>query len=335
MRSGPGYGRSKWASFFLLLSASLTLGYARLDPENISMTIDRGSDFPQAIQDKLNTFSKGSNGLWRWRERKQGGTTRAVNIYRGEQRGFEYLSEKIRLDPIHLLEEAAPSGNVSGNLPRFIHFICSPQRALQIVDQVDELQDHWNDRKRPKLVWEPIPDSAKAENLDDCIRVMQRIDVISPNHEEAASFLSVSLQDILSPASVLSTAHICATLARRLAVGLAERCPPSLRPLVCIRAGKYGSAVLVPSSAAVEGSKDQMGWAEAYHTESDSHRVLDVTGAGNAWLGGFVASLVLHDREKRQRGSSESWSLGVALKAAMMGSVSACESAILVASIAS
>lgn len=251
-----------------------------------------------------------------------------------------YLNEKIRLDPVHLLEgEGAASSTEKngdrGTLPRFIHFICSPQRALQIVDQVDGMKQHWPNAQRPRLVWEPIPDSAIPENLPDCITVMQRIDVISPNHEEAASLLSVSLQDISSPSTVPppssssssppSETDIRTKLTKRLAVGLAQQCPTSARPIVCIRSGKYGSAVLVPANVAASSNECQVGWVEAYHTDKDASRVIDVTGAGNAWLGGFVASLVLE--EKKGRLSTEDrWSLDVVLEAARMGSISACKS---------
>jgi len=46
---------------------------------------------------------------------------------------------------------------------------------MQIFDQVEELGR--NNASRTKIIWEPIPDSAKPENLATCIKVMERIDV--------------------------------------------------------------------------------------------------------------------------------------------------------------
>ena len=47
------------------------------------MTVDRGCDFPQYAQEKLESYGV---GMWRFRDGAQG-TTRALNLYRGESRG--------------------------------------------------------------------------------------------------------------------------------------------------------------------------------------------------------------------------------------------------------
>lgn len=65
-----------------------------LEPSQISMVIDRGTDFKPEWQAALDAYTASqtqasSPGLWKWRDRTGTGelTTRAVNIYRGEQRG--------------------------------------------------------------------------------------------------------------------------------------------------------------------------------------------------------------------------------------------------------
>ena len=47
------------------------------------MTVDRGYDFPQYAQEKLNSYGA---GMWRFRDGAHG-TTKALNLYRGELRG--------------------------------------------------------------------------------------------------------------------------------------------------------------------------------------------------------------------------------------------------------
>lgn len=57
-----------------------------LDPGQIRMVIDRGSDFEPEWQRTLDRFDDNDAGMWAWRQRKDGLTTKAVNVYRGDQR---------------------------------------------------------------------------------------------------------------------------------------------------------------------------------------------------------------------------------------------------------
>jgi hypothetical protein len=47
------------------------------------MTVDRGCDFPQYAQEKLDSYGV---SMWRFRDGAQG-TTKALNLYRGDLRG--------------------------------------------------------------------------------------------------------------------------------------------------------------------------------------------------------------------------------------------------------
>jgi hypothetical protein len=59
---------------------------------------------------------------------------------------FKYLTPRIRLTPADIMSTTLTK-------PRYIHFICSPQRAEAILREVDELGDDW----APITVYEPIP----------------------------------------------------------------------------------------------------------------------------------------------------------------------------------
>lgn len=52
------------------------------------MIVDRGNDFPNDIQDKL--LSYGAD-MWHFRDHDDRGTTRALNSYRGDHRGFKHF----------------------------------------------------------------------------------------------------------------------------------------------------------------------------------------------------------------------------------------------------
>lgn len=57
----------------------------RLDPADIGMVVDRGRDFPPHIQAKLDSYG---SDMWLFRDDPTRGTTKALNHYRGDHRGF-------------------------------------------------------------------------------------------------------------------------------------------------------------------------------------------------------------------------------------------------------
>lgn len=282
-----------------------------LPPSEIQVIIDRGVDWSssdQAVLDQFNrtpssSQSQVSFSMWHYRSRPDR-TTRALNIYRGDHRGFDYLSKKIRLEPSDLL---ACSPSDPPRLPQWIHLVCSPERALETISQVDailEQQKHKQEQKPsfPKLVYEPIPDSCIIENLEDCLRVLPRLAVFSPNHEEAATLLGVfdQWQSVLERASEdkeASTEIILRFVSDKLAGGFARhvynQMPDAVKqakpfgPIICIRSGAWGSVV----------GQAGLGFYHipAWHTSSES--IKDVTGAGNSFLGGLSAYLVHTDND--------------------------------------
>ena len=73
-----------------LAMATKPAHFRRLHPSAVLMTVDRGEDFSEKEQAALDLYSLPCLGnrhsLWRYRDRKEQ-TTRAVNVYRGQQRG--------------------------------------------------------------------------------------------------------------------------------------------------------------------------------------------------------------------------------------------------------
>ena len=62
--------------------------WCRLDPTDVGMVVDRGHDFPVHIQDKLDAYG---SEMWMFRDDPTRGTTKALNHYRGDHRGFVNL----------------------------------------------------------------------------------------------------------------------------------------------------------------------------------------------------------------------------------------------------
>ena len=99
-------------------------------------------------------------------------------------------------------------------------------------------------------------------------------------------------------------------------IDLAARLHSEPSPIICIRSGALG--------AFVKGRSVNGFWIRAYHTGGMEERVVDVTGGGNGWLGGFGAALT--QELANSNFDSLAQDLHFLRKAAAFGSVSACES---------
>jgi len=229
----------------------------RLSPSKIGMIVDRGNDFPIHVQQELDLYGE---KMWLFRDHPERETTRAVNIYHGDCRGFEYLTPRLRVSPNDLKSTALHS-------PAYLHFICSPQRASEALKEVDTVSS-WS----PFIICEPLPDRCVPEELPSLKHVVERIDVLSPNAEEALSILSMPQPP--QRKTIERAAHIFLELGAKA---------------VIIRSGAMGAYV-----APRQGEPGR--WVNAYFSIQDTHCVKDVTGAGNAFLGGLAAGLCLCDR---------------------------------------
>lgn len=101
------------------------------------------------------------------------------------------------------------------------------------------------------------------------------VDIVSPNHEEAAAVLGTSMEKLEAELGDASSA--LAYLAEQFVqAGVGKQ----QQGCVAIRAGKRGAVVR---------RKDTPSWCVPAYWQAppDFHRIKDVTGAGNAFCGGF------------------------------------------------
>ena len=113
------------------------------------------------------------------------------------------------------------------------------------------------------------------EELDEIMSVAPFYAAFSPNLLEMQSLLSIPPTDRPTRADVINAAEAFHDL-------VAETGKPT--PAVIIRAGEMGSYTL---------SDGWKGWVAAYWGKEEQTRVVDVTGGGNAYLGGLCAGLLL------------------------------------------
>ncbi|KAH9943109.1 Ribokinase-like protein [Epithele typhae] len=237
-----------------------------LPPQAVGMIIDRGYDFPPHIQAELDLYGP---DMWLFRDDPGRGTTRALNSYKGEFRDFEYLTPRVRITPNDL-------ANTKLARPRVLHFICSPTRASVILNEV-KAQEAWH----PTTVYEPIPYRCVPEQLPALQQCLPDVSILSPNAEEAMALLGMPT---VEPTKEL-VEEACG---RFLDMGIGPRGAGS----VIIRCAHMGACI---------GTQDApYTWIPAFWTPNDAHKVVDVTGGGNSFLGGLGAGLVLSDGDVKE-----------------------------------
>jgi len=138
------------------------------------------------------------------------------------------------------------------------------------MSEVRQIHD-WS----PTTIYEPIPDRCIPEELPALIQVLPSISILSPNSEEALSLLSLSLPP------TKPTIELAGGKLLELGIGLAGM------GAVIIRSGGLGAYVATRE----HGGK----WVDAFWNpdEQDTSKIIDVTGAGNSFLGGLGAGLQL------------------------------------------
>ncbi|ELU43167.1 PfkB domain-containing protein [Rhizoctonia solani AG-1 IA] len=238
-----------------------------LPASEIGQIVDRGFDFPAAVQRELDHY--------------------------GPDMCFEYLTPRIRLTPKDLAGTPLES-------PRQIHFVCSPTRAYQIMQDADTygVKD-W----KPFVIYEPIPFRCVPEELPALRQILHRVDILSPNAEEALGLLSID------KAGAYDYSVIEYAAARLLSFGVGKDASGH----VIIRCGAMGAYAAKREGGIVRGW-----WTPAYWGPEDKGAVVDVTGkinhfghdgtptgtfvpgAGNAFLGGLSAGLSLTNGDVRE-----------------------------------
>ncbi|GAB1736356.1 hypothetical protein NU219Hw_g7018t1 [Hortaea werneckii] len=251
--------------------------------KSVGWIVDEGPDFPPELRSIIASWETGVH-----MRPRDGPTTRGWNGYgENEHRAFKYLTEKKRLTAADLTPQLLKS--------KSFHLICSATRLItEVTSILDRRRQAFGENvPRPLMIWEPVPDLATPEELDNTIQALQYVDVISPNHEELGSLLSSTHPSVgVDKSAVEEQAKIL----------LGHGVGPEGKGAVIVRASKEGCYV-----ASGKGAQHLSRWLPAYH--NDASKVVDPTGGGNGFLGGLAIGLVHTD--------------GDLVQAARMGSVAA------------
>lgn len=155
--------------------------------------------------------------------------------------------------------------------------MCTPPEAEVMISGLNESRIEQGILQRPSILWEPQPISCVSTNLDACLRAAKMVDVFSPNDVELAYLYGLD--------GTNNDKALLEELAYKvLKLGIGKDNDGLLVP----RAGAQGCLI---ASAHIHPS-----WVPAFvkspNPESASHdEVVDPTGCGNVFLGGFAYGL--------------------------------------------
>ena len=137
----------------------------------------------------------------------------------------------------------------------------------------------------PIFVWEPVPDCCTPDELPKVLEALRYVDVISPNHHELAMLFGETGSDPFMACELSKMERQCNEL---LTHGFGKK--PSA---VVVRRGERGCYI---------ASDSRHSWFPAYHRPKYelspkkqakwTQKVVDPTGGGNAFLGGFCIGLL-------------------------------------------
>ena len=164
---------------------------------------------------------------------------------------------------------------------RGFHFFVDPTQIVEQTTQLRDLRNAAGITTRPSMVWEPKAYSCVPENLPVFVEAMQSVDVFSPNHIELARIVKREVPLILNENFF---EDLCAPFFTPRDDGV------TIQGVLVIRAGDQGCFVK---------SQTVQIWLPAYHTPQHCvgaiprvSKVVDTTGAGNAFLGALTISLL-------------------------------------------
>lgn len=163
-------------------------------------------------------------------------------------------------------------------LAECFHFFDTPATVNTQINEITLLRSQQGIRSRPIYVWEPQAKSCSPETFEHHKILAEKVDIFSPNHAELASFFETSPKGEVAfdKSKVAAQAETFVPLV-------------TSRPFcIIVRCAEHGCFVI-----AVSEHGTQRAWAPAYHLPG-SDKVVDTTGAGNAFLGGAAIGYLKH-----------------------------------------
>lgn len=228
----------------------------------ISGIIDQGMDFPEQIETQIKTWK--TSVIFRKLDQL---TTRGVNTYDGLTglRSFHYSTPKIRIE----LEDVAEYRELRES--KTYHLICSIERCKQLILGIRKFNP------LAKFIYEPLPDDCVKHNWTKLTEILPMIDVFSPNRDEAIA-LALGENDNAKEENIADDSRITMLSDGELCAKFTTFQTLISNAGTVIRCGARGCHIRTHNGLDAH--------LPAYH--QDQSHVVDVTGGGNSFCGGFM-----------------------------------------------
>lgn len=243
----------------------------------VGWVVHRGHDFPSKMKETIESWGTSCKFI----ETPHRVTTRAWNRYEQDgYRSFKYLNDKAQVDEDCLSVEQLMS--------KTYHLICSAERCISLVQGIKAKREQMaeaNDKDdhveqalihKPVFIWEPLPALCKPSEFRAFLEAVNLVDVVSPNLEEFGSLLGVNFDLAQSG---------CWTLLRQKCQEIIESTSEKTETVLVVRLGEEGCYV---------AQRGRCLHLPAYYDQNVASLVVDPTGGGNTFLGGFAIGLLEH-----------------------------------------
>ncbi|KAF1971620.1 Ribokinase-like protein [Bimuria novae-zelandiae CBS 107.79] len=236
----------------------------------IGCLVVAGSDFPSSVRTQIEDW-----GVQTVVRRRAEPSTRGKLVYKDDTFGpktFEYVHPPLRASPTDLIGTSLLHAKA-------FHLFGTPQEVLAQAPEL--LRLHGDGYARPLIVWEPLPPACIPENYETFVHACKLVDIFSPNHLELDALFGSNIGD------TFDVTHL-EQCARTL---VDEGIGPEGSGSLIVRAGENGALITSKSIPPT--------WFPPYY-DIDSLKVVDPTGAGNTFLGGYIAGLHATDGDPKQ-----------------------------------
>ncbi|KAL4734870.1 putative PfkB family kinase [Aspergillus similis] len=222
-----------------------------------------GNDFPEQTRRYLESWG----ATMTVKEESSKPSTRGLLEYKDTTFGpkdFTYTTSILQVDVSSLTSTPLITSKA-------YHFLESPPNIKRRISELLALRQSFG-IPNPLIIWEPAPHSCKAENLQPCIEATRMVNVFSPNHLELARLFGEPLSTCFLVKEKIESMAL-RFLSTNNGVG------PDGKGVVIVRAGEEGCLVCarhIPPT-----------WLPPFYRYGHD-KVVDLTGAGNAFLGAFA-----------------------------------------------
>ncbi|KAI8665873.1 PfkB domain-containing protein [Fusarium keratoplasticum] len=231
---------------------------------SIGCLILAGYDFPESVVETLNTWGLALQ-VMRLPDKP---STKGLLQYKDDNFGlkdFQYVAPPLQPWPSVL--------DTSTLNAQSFHFLAAPDNLVKHVRLLSSLRKDHGLQRQHLIVWEPAPLFCNKEHLESHLQACCFIDVFSPNHLELKALVH-GKSETTSPFSRELIQEYAQVF---LNAGIGREG----RGVIVVRCGEHGCLTM---------TKDVSFWLPSFYA-SASPQIVDTTGAGNAFLGGFTVGL--------------------------------------------